>query len=278
MITSLLAQVDPKFIERAAIGTGAAAKENPLWVVVIALGAIVAVMLLAVIWWIRKGHPDTMTARAAAIKAGAERAEADRKARAEEKSLDRQLLKEVALASITQAQDGARAAVSEAHRTIGERVADVKDVVTAGHEINKSNQTMIRAIGVKLGLPMSVGLVMGLSAAAPVEVASIADMGAAAPQSVIAEARPVPPPSDPDVCNPRCPAPQVCSGRICTIMVRPKQPRPIKRPPVRKLATAPGQPERDPAPAGPTSWNVAVLSTSWTDGRDPFAVEPEVWP
>lgn len=148
----ILAQVDPKLVERAAVATGEQVKDNPLWVVVIALGAIVAVMLTAVIWWVRVGHPQQMAARLADRKERADRADAERKARAEEKALDRQLLKDVALASITQAQDGARATVAEITKEVGERVKDVQVEVSQAHDTSRQIHKLLAGVAGKLGV------------------------------------------------------------------------------------------------------------------------------
>lgn len=79
-----------------------------------------------------------------------------------------------------------------------------------------------------------------------------------------------------DLCSPRCPRNQVCSGKICTMMAKP---RPVQPP---KLAEAPAATSSEPAPEtpkpGPQSSDYAVLTTSWTDGRDPFETEPECIP
>ena len=120
-----------------------------------------------------------------------------------------------------------------------------------------------------LALLLLTGSVESSESAASVEAAAALDMAAPLPvlaQVVIKPPQEPAPPQDPMICNPRCPSGQQCSGSICTVRVRPKQP---KRPrPVRKVAAA------VPPAAGPTSYNIAGMTESWSDGVDPFDREP----
>lgn len=240
----ILAQVDPKLVSKGVD----MAHENPVWVVVYVLVAIVAVILFPVVWYIRKGHPDLMAARAADRKERADRAEAERKARAEEKALDRQLLKDVATAAIAHAQDGARATVSEVTKEIGERVQDVHDQVSQANEITRRVDRNLLAIAAKLGVGLGIVGLLGFTPRSageterhdlgvpeqvkPVEVARVgSESGETPPPS-----RKLPPPGPPrrDCDATTCKAPAYCSSGQCVGNAK-------KKPPV-KLASEPAKP------------------------------------
>jgi hypothetical protein len=239
----LLAQVDSEVQRRAA----EALITNPWLWVCIALFSIVALGLFCVWYYVKKIRPDELTARALERKERAERHAAERLARKEEKEADRKLYENIAVAAITHATETARNSVTEAHKEIGERVADVKDEVSSAHETSRNIHKAVLAVAQKLGVTITVVGILGFSHSTPSPYAN----------------RP-----RPDMrCNPRCPRGQVCSGSICTVLTRPRP----------KMVDA--QKKTPPAaPVGPQTLNQAIITSSWTDGRDPFEVDSEILP
>jgi flagellar basal body-associated protein FliL len=268
----MLAQVvDPK-VQVKALEMG---QENPLWIIVGVLVGILVLAALIALWLIRVKWPDDTKARAAAEAARDARHDKELAARKEENDLNRQLYQNVAIAAIATAQDNARASISEVTKEIGERVRDVKDEITASHDTSRQIQRSVAALLARLGVVVGLIGLLGFNPkpSNTSESAESVQPDMAAPV-VVADARPAPPqpPPDPMICNPRCPAGQQCMGSICTVRVRPKQPHKPK--PVRKVAAPADKPKPAPLP-GPTSWNIAVVNETWTDGSDPFAVQPE---
>ena len=241
MLNLILAQVDPKTAEVAVVHI----EKQPWVAVVVALSAICGVLLLAVVWGGKSLGPWIEKVVALALdKLGGMLA-----ARGKESERDMQQVTETLGLKLENKIESVGLKLDTKIEAVGNSVAQLRSELVR-------NATKIGGAGAVLLL--------------------LTGMIASSPEGVRIEARHI---VRPNLCNPRCPAGQQCMGRICTKMAAPKQPpRVAELPTASAPKTAPPPVPKDRKSPGPQSHNYATLTTTWTDGRDPFEVEPECNP
>lgn len=226
---NMLAVIDPE-VQRTSV---TALISNPWLWTIIALMGLLASVVVGLLWSAKTLVPKWQAQIEADRKARAEQKSAELKARAEEKAADRAMWEKFMGAAVTSAAESARLSIEGAHKEIGERVVDVKDAVAAAHETARQMQRQLAGIAAKVGAPMVLLLVLLLGSGSLAELpprapALEAKVGTTDPGQPLPAPGRAPSPARKD-CDPRtCRPPSVCRSGECQGTAR--------KPPPQKLA------------------------------------------
>lgn len=188
-------EVTPELVDAVATHT-----ERAPWIwVVLALAVICGIMIAGLVWAAKYALPWV----------------------AQQLAAHRESLQKMIDQRGADADRLAAMAVGSAHKELGERLADVHDVVSDTHEATKQVQKQLASIATKVGAPILVLLILwvlsGWGSAAGVELARAADSGST--KGGPAHGRP---------CIPSCAKPSVCVDGKCEAAA--KKPRPAPGP------------------------------------------------